>query len=76
MDPPDTPDQRERTPMDKATIPKIRRLEERCPHCTGGRVFEPTEDALHDEVHECPMCFGTAKRTTRAEREAIRAGRA
>ena len=46
-----------------------------CPHCTAGKVYEPTEDTLADEVHECPMCFGTAKRTTKAKRLRIRAER-
>jgi hypothetical protein len=46
-----------------------------CPHCTAGKVYEPTEDTLADEVHECPMCFGTANRTTKAKRLRIRAER-
>ena len=59
----------------RCRILKLKAGRAACPHCTAGKVYEPTEDTLVDEVHECPMCFGTAKRTTRAEREAIRAGR-
>lgn len=44
-----------------------------CPHCFRGTVYEPTEDALYDEASECPMCFGTGRRTDRAERLRIRA---
>lgn len=50
--------------------------EERCPHCFGGFVFEPTEDSLVDEPHECHMCFGTTRKMDRAERLAMKAGRA
>jgi hypothetical protein len=48
---------------------------EQCPHCFSGWVFEPTEDTLEDEAYECPMCFGTTRRMSRAERKALRAER-
>ena len=48
---------------------------EECIHCTNGWVFEPTEDTLHDEAHECPMCFGSGQRMEKAERLRIRAER-
>lgn len=44
-----------------------------CPHCFGGFVYEPTEDTLEDEAHECWMCLGTARRMSKAERIAARA---
>lgn len=46
--------------------------EEVCPHCTGGSVFEPTEDPLVDEADECPMCLGTGRKMDRACRLALR----
>ena len=48
---------------------------EPCPHCYGGVVYEPTEDTLVDEAHECHMCLGTAIRKTREERKAMKAER-
>jgi hypothetical protein len=48
---------------------------EACLHCAGGWVFEPTEDTLHDEALECPMCFGSGRRTENAQRLRMRAAR-
>ncbi len=48
---------------------------EACPHCYGGTVYEPTEDKLVDEPHECHMCLGTAIRMDRAERTRAKAER-
>lgn len=48
---------------------------ERCIHCFGGFVFEPTDDSLVDEAHECHICFGTTIKTDRAERLRIKAER-
>jgi hypothetical protein len=48
---------------------------EKCPHCYGGTIFEPTDDTLEDEAIECPACLGTARRMHRAERLAIRNAR-
>lgn len=46
-----------------------------CVHCFGGVVYEPTEDALVDEAHECHMCMGTTRKMGREERKAIKADR-
>ena len=51
------------------------RYPEPCPHCYGGFVFEPNEDELIDEPHECPACLGRAVKTTREERKAMKAER-
>jgi hypothetical protein len=48
---------------------------EPCIHCTNGWVFQPTEDTLHDEALECPICFGSGRRTGNAKRLRIRAVR-
>jgi hypothetical protein len=46
---------------------------EQCPHCSSGWVYEPTEDALEDEAHECWMCLGTGRKMHRSERIRARA---
>lgn len=62
------------TPSSISRDPEVR-YPEPCPHCFGGIVYEPTEDALVDEAHECHMCFGTTIKMDRARRKAIKAGR-
>lgn len=60
-----------------AHSPTIRRETEKvsppCPHCSRGFVYEPTEDTLADEAHECWMCLGTGRRMDKAERIRARA---
>lgn len=46
--------------------------EERCPHCSRGWVYEPTEDTLEDEALACFMCLGTTRKMSREERRAIK----
>lgn len=59
------------------TSPTIRREADKvspeCPHCAGGWIYEPTEDTLIDEAHECFMCLGTGRRMARGERISLRA---
>lgn len=62
------------TPFSVQDDQKVRHPEP-CPHCFKGITYEPTEDTLVDEAHECHMCFGTTIKMDRAERLRIKAGR-
>lgn len=44
----------------------------RCIHCSGGWVYESTEDPLEDEAYWCHMCLGTGRTMSSAERKAER----